>query len=205
MAQNIEAFDFLDDLNNEEKYYLQKHLKPVTFAKNTILFYQGDTTKEILLLTKGSIRLYIQGEGINEIELYILNPMEQCIVNTTSAINLTPTIGSAVTLTDIEGYMLDREIVLELMQTNKRYQSYIFSLFTIRLDTLAKLLESIKFKQMDERVYEYLQSQQKNPLNITHEEIAQALGSNRVVISRTLKKLEREGLLKLLRGSITLL
>jgi len=205
MVHSIEAFDFLDDLNEEEKNYLQKHLKPVSIPKNTILFYQGDTTKEILLLTKGSIRLYIQGEGINEIELYVLNPMEQCIVNTTSAINLTPAIGSALTLTDIEGYMLDREIVLELMKTNEKYQSYIFSLFTVRLDTLAKLLESIKFKQMDERVFEYLQNQQKNPLHITHEEIAQALGSNRVVISRALKKLEREGILKLSRGSITIL
>ena len=60
-------------------------------------------------------------------------------------------------------------------------------------------------KQMDERVYEYLQSQQANPLQITHEEIAQSLGSNRVVISRALKKLEREGLVKLSRGSITIL
>lgn len=205
MVHSIEAFDFLDDLNEEEKNYLQKHLKPVSIPKNTILFYQGDTTKEILLLTKGSIRLYIQGEGINEIELYVLNPMEQCIVNTTSAINLTPAIGSALTLTDIEGYMLDREIVLELMKTNEKYQSYIFSLFTVRLDTLAKLLESVKFKQMDERVFEYLQNQQKNPLHITHEEIAQALGSNRVVISRALKKLEREGIVKLSRGSITIL
>ena len=76
MVHSIEAFDFLDDLNEEEKNYLQKHLKPVSIPKNTILFYQGDTTKEILLLTKGSIRLYIQGEGINEIELYVLNPME---------------------------------------------------------------------------------------------------------------------------------
>ncbi len=205
MVHSIEAFDFLGDLNEEEKNYLQKHLKPVSIPKNTILFYQGDTTKEILLLTKGSIRLYIQGEGINEIELYVLNPMEQCIVNTTSAINLTPAIGSALTLTDIEGYMLDREIVLELMKTNEKYQSYIFSLFTVRLDTLAKLLESVKFKQMDERVFEYLQNQQKNPFHITHEEIAQALGSNRVVISRALKKLEREGILKLSRGSITIL
>ena len=205
MAQELEAFDFLDDLSKQEKDYLQKHLRPISAPKDTILFYQGDTTKEILLLTKGFIRLYIQGEGINEIELYVLNPMEQCIVNTTSAINLTPAIGSAVTISDIEGYMLDREIVLELMRSNEKYQSYIFSLFTVRLDTLAKLLESIKFKQMDERVYEYLQAQNTKPLQITHEEIAQSLGSNRVVISRALKKLEREGLVKLSRGSITLL
>ena len=124
MAYTIESFDFFDDLDEQEKLYLTKHLRPVSFPKNKILFYQGDTTKEILLLTKGTIRLYIQGEGISEIELYTLNPMEQCIVNTTSAINLTPAIGSAVTTSDIEGYMLDREIVLELMGVNERYRSY---------------------------------------------------------------------------------
>ncbi len=205
MAQELRAFDFFEDLNEEERRYLRQHLKPIQAPKDTILFYQGDITKEILLLTKGTIRLYIQGEDINMIELYVLYPTEQCIINTTSAINLTPAIGSAVTLSDIEGYLLDREIVLELMRSNEKYQAYIFSLFTIRLDALARLLESIKFKQMDERVYEYLVQQKSNPLAITHDDIAQALGTNRVVVSRALKKLEREGLLRLGRGVITLL
>ena len=100
---------------------------------------------------------------------------------------------------------MNRDVVHQLMAQNSTYQSYIFSLFTIRLDSVTRVLESVKFKQMDERIYEWLQAQGDEEISITHEEIANHIGSTRVVISRTLKKMEQEGLIILSRGKITLL
>jgi len=199
----LKDFDFYNELSDDEKDLIHKNLKPVKLEKGVTLFYQGDITNDILLLQKGKVRVYIQGEGINEITLYNLNSYEQCIVNTTSTLNKTPTIGSAVTATPIEAYMLNRDIVKKLMQENQNYQSYIFSLLTLRLDTLARVLESVKFKQLDERIYEYLREHSNDgQMIITHDEIANIIGSTRVVISRVLKKLEREELIELSRGKI---
>jgi CRP/FNR family transcriptional regulator len=202
MIMDIENFIFYEDLKEEEKELVRNNLKKVSFDKGVTLFYQGDTTKDILLLSEGQIRVYMQGDGVNEITLYTLDANDQCIVNTTSTINKTPTIGSAVTLTPIKGYMLSRDIVLELMFKNQSYQSYIFSLLTMRLDSIARVLESVKFKQLDERVYEWLKAQNKEEIVITHEELANVLGSTRVVISRLLKKLEKDSLVELQRGKI---
>ncbi len=200
----IEEFDFYSELSPHEQDILKVNLKPIALDKKSILFYQGDITKDILFLTEGEVRVYIQGDGINEITLYTLNPNEQCIVNTTSAINQTPAIGSAITSSSIKGYMLNRDIVIDLMQKNNNYQKYIFSLLTLRLDSLARLLENIKFRHLDERIYEWLKTQNTKEITITHEELANIIGSTRVVVSRTLKKLENENLILLKRGKIIL-
>jgi len=202
---NLQEFEFYNDLTQDDIILLEKHLKPVQIDTGTTLFYQGDTTEDILLLVDGNVRVYIQGEGIEEITLYTLNPTEQCIVNTSSTITKTPAIGTAITTSPISGYLMNRDIVHQLMAQNSSYQSYIFSLFTIRLDSVTRVLESVKFKQMDERIYEWLQAQGDKEISITHEEIANHIGSTRVVISRTLKKMEQEGLIILSRGKITLL
>lgn len=201
----LNNFDFYDELTNEEQEVLLKSLQPISIDAGVTLFYQGDITKDILLLEDGEVRVYIQGEGINEITLYNLHPHEQCIVNTTSTINQIPVIGSATTVTPIKGYLLNKDIVMQFMRNNPNYQCYIFSLLILRLDSVARVLESIKFKQLDERIYEWLRSQNTPFITVTHEELANYIGSTRVVVSRTLKKMEKESLIKLSRGNITLI
>jgi CRP/FNR family transcriptional regulator len=67
-------------------------------------------------------------------------------------------------------------------------------------------IDTIAFLNMDERLMRYLQEKVKinqvDLLQITHQEIAYDLHTSRVVISRLLKKLEREGMIKLQRNSI---
>lgn len=201
----LQDFDFYDELTNKEQELLQKSLKPISTDKGVTLFYQGDITQDILLLEEGEVRVYMQGDGINEITLYNLQPSEQCVVNTTSTINQIPTIGSAVTVTPIKGYLLNKEIVMQLMKDNSNYQAYMFTLLTLRLDSVARVLESIKFKHLDERIYEWLQTQNSETIQITHEELANIIGSTRVVVSRVLKKMERDSLIQLSRGYITLI
>jgi len=72
-----------------------------------------------------------------------------------------------------------------------------------------EVVNAIAFKKMDERLLEYLQKKsqvaQSKELAITHEQIANELGTARVVVSRLLKQLEQEKGIKLGRNKITLL
>lgn len=58
----LSQFTFFSHLSSELQQFVHTHARPITVAKNTILFYQGDVCKDILLLTEGNVRLYIQGE-----------------------------------------------------------------------------------------------------------------------------------------------
>lgn len=205
MPLNLQAFPFEASLDDEATSFLEKQAKPIAVPKNNILFYQGEICDNVLLLTKGKVRLYIQDEGVESIDLYTLNEGEQCIVNTASLLSHTNAIASAETITDIEGYIIDAESIKKLSALSPAYQSYIFSLYTIRMGDLASLINDIKFKKLDKRVMEWLQKQDKSIIKTTHEEIANTLGSNRVVISRTLKELEKKGEVKLHRGAVEVL
>ena len=116
----------------------------------------------------------------------------------------TEAIGSAVTMTDINGYLLDVKSVKELAHSSDAYQSFLFSIYTLRMGSLAKLVNDIKFKNLDERVLDWLRAQNSVRVETTHEAIANELGSTRVAVSRVLKTLEKSGQLTLTRGAIKL-
>lgn len=202
---DLHDFKFAKILNVEEFEYLQSHAKRVSIPKNTILFYQEDICKDILLLGKGEIELYMYGENDKKIPLYALKEGEQCVINTSSTISQTPAIGTAQSLSDVEGWLINEEVVKYLMHRSPTYLNYLFSLFTIKLDALATLIQDIKFKKLDSRILEWLHAHHSNSVQATHEEIAEALGTSRVVISRVLKDLEKQNLIRMHRKEIEIL
>jgi len=140
-----------------------------------------------------------------KIPLYALKEGEQCVINTSSTISQTPAIGTAQSLSDVEGWMVSEEVVKYLMHCSPSYLNYVFSLFTIKLDALATLIQDIKFKKLDSRILEWLRAHPSKIVQSTHEEIAEALGTSRVVISRVLKDLEKQNFVKLHRKAIEIL
>jgi len=198
----LEAFYFYNLLDEKSKAYIKEVIKPITASKGTILFFQGDTCNDMLLLSEGELRLYIQGLEAEIIALYHLKEGEQCIVNTSSAISSSPAIATAETLCDIKGWLLPQKSAKILMRDNEAYQDFIFSLFTTQASTLAETIEEIKFIRLEDRLIRWLRKQNKPLLEITHEELALELGSSRVVISRALKALEQQNKVTLHRGAI---
>ena len=205
LCKEIETvYDFFNQLSILEKEMFFTHAKKVSFPAGQILFWQGDTCGGILYLHSGSVKVYLQNDEGDEITLYTLNAGEQCIVNTSSALSLTPALGSAVTLSEVKGYMLDAKAVKALMKASPAYQEYMFTLFSLKLTSLATLVEDIKFKPLRERILTTLKRKKSDEVVITHEALAQDLGTSRVVVSRVLKELEKEGKLTLKRGAIVI-
>lgn len=201
----LEDFEFAKALNSEQFSYLKAHAKKISIPKESILFYQDDICNDILLLGSGEIELYMMAENDKKIPLYALKEGEQCIINTSSTISQTPAIGSAQTLSAIEGWLISEAVVKHLMHESPSYLNFVFSLFTLKLDALATLIYDIKFKKLDSRILAWLTSHHSPLIQATHEEIAEALGTSRVVISRVLKDLEKQGFIKLHRKAIELL
>lgn len=200
----MKEFDFYKNLNEEEKKYLLDNSKYVELPENFTLFYQGDTCKEILFLEDGIVQLLMHGEINEVIPLYEIQKGEQCIINTSSTLSNTEAIATAQTKTAIKGWLIPSNIVQELMIKSPSYQQYIFSLFSVKFEALTTLIEDIKFKRLDSRVLNFLKQKDETIIAITHEEIANELGTSRVVISRILKELEKKNLLKLHRKKIEL-
>jgi len=202
---HLKEFPFYKELDTPARDFLKTHLKPINAPKESILFFQGDICDSILFLTSGEVRLYIQSDDANEITIYHLHPGEQCIVNTASTLSQSEAIGSAITLTDIEGYILDMYSVKELAHNSDVYQSFLFSIYTLRMADLARLVNDVQFKNLDQRILEWLYAKEEKEIKTTHETIANELGSSREVVSKILKSLENDGIIELSRGSIKLM
>ncbi|RUM74106.1 MAG: hypothetical protein DSZ12_06070, partial [Sulfurovum sp.] len=110
----LTTYSFFNELEKDSRIFLENHIKPITVPKGNLLFYQGDICENILWLTQGEVRLYRQEEGIEEITIYILKAGEQCIVNTASLLSQTEAVASAITLSDIKGYLIDAKSIKKL-------------------------------------------------------------------------------------------
>jgi len=98
---------------------------------------------------------------------------------------------------------------LQIAKKYPKWNEFIYDLFNLKFDELLDIIEVLTFSKKDVRLLEYLKKEAtiKNTrsLTTTHQHIAYDLGSSREVISRLLKKLESEGVLKLSQNNITLL
>ncbi|MDX1809776.1 MAG: Crp/Fnr family transcriptional regulator [Sulfurospirillaceae bacterium] len=199
-----ELYRFFDNFTQSETDKFFTYAKKVSFPKDKVLFLQGELCGGILYIESGSIKVYLQSPEGYEITLYQVDAGEQCVINTSSSITSTPALASAVTTSAVKGYILDTNSIKELMRESDSYQDYMFGLFSLKLISLATLIEDLKFKPLKDRILSYIKSKNCENIYTTHEKIAQNLGTSRVVVSRILKELEKEEKLKLHRGFITL-
>ena len=85
----------------------------------------------------------------------------------------------------------------------------VFHLYHKRFEELLGVVNAIAFKKVDERLLTLLKKKseltQSPTVQITHEQLANELGTARVVVSRLLKQLEEDGLVKLGRNKIFLM
>ena len=202
---NMKAFPFYEKLSKGAKALIAAQGKEVDIPAKMELFAQGDQCKDILFLTDGSVRVYRLHESGQEITLYYLAPLEQCNVNLNSAFTNTPAVGTAVSESSLKGFMLPAQTVKTLYASEPAYQQYVFNLFAQRMEGMAELVEDVRFKNMDERLLDWLRSQGVSEIKITHEKVASHLGTSREVVSRLLKEYEKNEILTLSRGKITLL
>jgi len=201
--KDLEVYPFFRTLNQEEQEKFYATLRPISFPKGTILHYQGDICKDVLLLVEGEIRLYAQADDFSEeVTLYTLKAGEQCLANTASVLGHSKTIGTAVTTTEIKAYLLNEENIKIFMQTLPTYQSYMMALYSKKMVDLTLMIQRIKFKNLNERIMDYLQENEKNTVTITHQKLAEKMNTSRSVVSRVLKKLEYSGELVLHHGYI---
>ena len=125
-----------------------------------------------------------------------------CISKSTSKIR-------AVADTDIEVILIPLPYMSLWFNTNESWRNFILESYQIRFDEMLETIDTLAFMRMDERLFKYLKDKVKlsasTELQITHLSIAEDLHTSRVVISRLLKQLERDGKIELSRNKIHVL
>ncbi|MEM9647183.1 MAG: Crp/Fnr family transcriptional regulator [Bacteroidota bacterium] len=169
----------------------------------------GNYIRQIPLLISGVIKVLREDEDSDELLLYYLEQGETCSVTMSCCLGQSKSEIRAVTETDTTIIMVPVQKMEEWMAKYKGWRSYILESYHHRLNELLHTVDNIAFKNLDERLMEYLKkkseiSEDRNIRN-THQEIAVDLHTSRVVVSRLLKRLEKMKKLQLHRNYIQIL
>lgn len=179
------------------------------FKEGEIILNENAYIKAIPIVTSGSIRVMRTDEEGREILLYYIRAGESCIMSFLGGMHQDTSKVKAIADEETELLLIPIEKVSLLIKEYPEWLDYIFKLYHKRFEELLEVVNAVAFKKMDERLLEFLQTKQKHNkshiLQITHEQIAQELGTARVVISRLLKQMEEQGLVKLGRNKIELM
>lgn len=160
----------------------------------------------IRFIFEGEIRVFKCSDTGREITLYEIGPGETCILNASSILAGMKYPAEATTLTGVRALMIPAEIFRELVHDYAFARSFVFNQLSQRVVLVFELLEDVVFGKLDRRLMDYLiEKNENNKIFTTHKIIARNLGSSREVITRLLKDMERNGLIKTGRGSIELL
>lgn len=180
---------------------------PARLPRGQSICREGDSCRQLALLTSGSARVFKLAESGREITLYRVEPGECCILTASCMLSQQAFPANAVVESDLEAVLVTAPQLLDWMTSSRSWRHFLWSLLAERLGAVIGLVEEVAFRRMDGRLAEYLarHAEEKGPLlQATHNQIAADLGTSREVISRMLKDLELRGLLRLSRGRIEL-
>ena len=140
--------------------------------------------------------------------LYYIKAGESCIMSFLGGIHDDTSKINAVAEEKTELLLIPIDKISLLVKDFPEWLDYIFKLYHKRFEELLDVVDAIAFKKLDERILDFVKNKAKlsnsKVINLTHEQIANELGSARVVVSRLLKQLESEGVVELGRNKITL-
>lgn len=184
------------------------HGKLHRIPAGAVIIEPGSFVKFVPLIVFGSIKVLQVEENGKELYLYHLYPGQTCAVSLNCCIGLTQSEIKAVAEEETEFIAIPVKLVDEWMGKYQSWKAFIMQTHHDRFNELIRTINNIAFSKLDERLYKYLLDKSKalksKTINLTHQQVADELGSSREVISRLLKLLEKHGKLELGRNTITL-
>lgn len=179
-----------------------------TFPKGTTLIREGQYLKHLPVIIEGIVNVYSQFDG-KELLLYYIKPKQSCIISFTAAIYNQPSQIFAVTEEVSKIVLLPTNKVEEWTSKFPRFNKLFFDLYHLRYLDLLDTINQLVFKTLDQRILSYLVEKSElmdtDLIEIRHRQIANDLGTAREVVSRVIKKLEKEQKVKQTSGGIKIL
>ena len=203
---NASALPFYDLLTREERRTLNENLNEVSYVGGSMVHENGEALLGMLYVKEGRLSLSLLSEEGHEITLLRLRKGDACFLTAT---NVIPGIAFDVSIEAEQAtalYTLSESMLSSMMKRNRAFAEYVHRSITENFSHTVTVLQRILFSSLDQRLasflYEEIRETGSLNLSITHERIARHIGSAREVVSRTLKKLSKEGIVQLSRGQI---
>ena len=181
----------------------------IDFKAGDVLIDLNQYIKGMPILINGAIKILREDFDEGELLLYFLEKGDTCAMTMACCLGNKQSKIRAIAETDGQLIMIPIIKMDEWLANYKSWRKFIFDSYHNRLDEMLSAIDNLAFNDMNVRLKKYLLDvasiNNGNVVVKTHQEIAYELNTSRVVISRLLKALEKEGFLELNRNEITII
>lgn len=206
MSDNIFSSEFSASKELTDTLYRNGTRK--TYREGEIILDENASIRSIPIVMKGLLKVIRTEEDGREILLYYIKAGESCIMSFLGGMHNEKSMVKAEVEEASEILFLPMEKVTLFIREYPEWLDYIFRLYHKRFEELLDIINAIAFRKVDERLLALLNKKSEishsKTIITTHGQLANELGTARVVVSRLLKQLEDSGRLVLGRNRITL-
>lgn len=169
----------------------------------------GQTIRAVPIVLSGTFKVSRINEEGQELLLYYVKEGESCAMTFTCCMMAHTSVIKGSAEEDSELLCIPVDVMDEWMMRYRTWKRFVMTTILNRFTEVLKSIDEVAFKKLDDRLVHYLREKSKatgsSLVNLSHQQIAGELNTNRVVISRLLKKLELDKKLLLYRNQIKLL
>lgn len=169
----------------------------------SLLFDDRQACEGFPFVVAGSVRVLKSAPNGRELPLYRVHPGETCIISSSCLLGHEDYNARGVTESDTELMLLPRP-TFDLLLAEPVFRNFVFHLFAERIADLMQLIEEVAFHRLDQRLAALLLGKGRL-VHVTHQQLADELGSVREFVSRLLKGFAAQGLVRLSREQIEIL
>ena len=179
---------------------LQSAIAPVSVPAGTVLFHENAPCQGFPLVLAGEIKVSRSSGDGRSLELYRVVPGELCLVSSACLFRTQPLSAHGVTTRPSTLLLIPPEVFNRWLET-PAFRNEVLGLFAERMADLTGLIDAVAFQRLDQRLAAALLGR-GTQLALTHQALADELGTVREIVSRLLRRFEREGWVSLSRERI---
>lgn len=177
----------------------------ISAPDGTCLFSPGSNAQSFLVVLSGTVRVEQTSAAGRSVVLYRVLPDESCVMTTSCLLSGQPYGSFGYAEGDLDALSLSQNAFRALLSDDPDFTAAVFAVFSERLVELTEVIDELLLHRADQKLAVWLSERgaRDAPIAITHQRLAQELGTVREVVSRILKDFERRQWVALARGSIT--
>ena len=175
-------------------------LAPFVAPANTVLFSEHAACQGFPLVLSGEIKVSRSSGDGRSLELYRVVPGELCLVSSACLFRIQPLSASGITTKPSTLMLIPPELFKRWLE-NPAFRNDVLGLFAERMADLTCLIDAVAFHKLDRRLAAALLGRGQQ-LHVTHQTLADELGTVREIVTRLLRQFEREGWVSLGREQI---
>lgn len=179
---------------------LHPAVAPMTVPAGTVLFSENTPCQGFPLVLDGEVKVSRSSGDGRSLELYRVVPGELCLVSSACLFRTQPLSAHGVTTKASTLLLIPPDIFARWLET-PAFRNEVLGLFAERMADLTSLIDAVAFHKLDRRLAAALLGHGQQ-LAITHQALADELGTVREIVTRLLRRFEREGWVTLGREQI---